>query len=237
MNREIYGALIGVITLLSALLPTYLMVLIIGVLSLLMARELSGALEVDGLEVPAFLSPALFWVSPAVGGIFIAIASLLRGYYSWNIEQFLRSSFILFYVGFFPSYLIGIREEGSYELITLILTIWAHDVSAYYFGRKFGKKVLLERLSPKKTIEGYIAGFTAGLAVFLLLQGISLRSLITGSVILLAGAMGDYFKSFIKRQKGIKDFSSTLGEHGGFVDRFDALVFSAPVYLWLAYRT
>ncbi len=237
MNRETYGVLIGAITLLSALLPTYLLVLVVGMLSLLMARELSGALEVDGLEVPAFLSPALFWVSPAVGGIFIAFSSLLKGYYLWNIEQFLRSIFILFYVGFFPSYLINLREEGSYELITLILTIWAHDVSAYYFGRRFGKKVLFGRLSPKKTLEGYIAGFTAGLVVFLLLHEISVRALITGFAVLLAGAMGDYFKSFIKRQRGIKDFSSTLGEHGGFVDRFDALVFSAPVYLWLAYRT
>ncbi len=237
MNRETYGVLIGAITILSALLPQYLMLLVVCALSFLIAGELSKALEVEGLEVPAFFSPALFWIDPAVGGIFVAFLSLLVGYHFWNLERFLISFFILFYAGFFPSYLIALRGEGAYPLITLILTVWAHDVSAYYVGRKFGKKVLFERLSPKKTLEGYIAGFGAGLIVFLLLQEVSLRAFITGFVVLLAGATGDYFKSFIKRQKGIKDFSSALGEHGGFLDRFDALLFASPVYLWLAYRT
>ena len=238
MNREIYGALIGAITLICIVLPLYLFVVAVSVLSLLMARELSEALELKGLEAPAFLSPLVFWIDPALGGIYTALVSLLYGSKEWSLEAYMRSFFTLFYVGFFPSYLSSLKETGTYEVLVLVLTIWAHDISAYYLGKRFGKKVLFERLSPKKTLEGYIFGFSAGIILFLILTDLGfLKGILTALAVLSAGALGDYFKSFIKRQKGIKDFSNALGGHGGFIDRFDAVIFSAPVYFWILVRT
>lgn len=236
MNRELYGALIGAVTIASASLPPHFLIIAVAILSYLMSRELASTLGEDEVSPLGFLSPAFFWVSPVAGMLYASFVSLLFGTKKWELDSFVKTFFLMIYVGFFPSYLVLVREEGFLPLLTLILTIWTHDISAYYLGKKFGKKVLFEKLSPKKTIEGYVAGFTAGAVVFLILSGQELlKGTLMAVIVLTAGALGDYFKSFIKRQKGIKDFSSALGEHGGFVDRFDALIFSAPVYYWLLY--
>ena len=235
MNREIYGLLIGVSTLLAALTPLPLFLLVVALLSLLIAKELCTALGLDRLHFPAFFSPLLFYVSPAAGGIYISLMSLAYGYRTWNLDLFFRSLFVLFYTGFFPSYLILLKEEGTAPLLILVLGIWASDVFAYYAGKNFGKRPLFPKLSPKKTLEGFLGGLLAGSLVFLLLLGRPpLESLLIGVFTIVSGVAGDYFKSFIKRQLGIKDFSSVLGQHGGFTDRFDALLFGAPVFYWLS---
>ncbi len=70
-----------------------------------------------------------------------------------------------------------------------------------------------------------------GVALFSFLSDFSIfKSLMYGTLLVLCAVSGDLFKSFIKRQAGIKDFSSALGQHGGFTDRFDSLLFTAPVY-------
>ncbi len=234
MNREIYGALIGLATLTVLLLPLPLFVAGVALLSLLMARELSFHLGLESLWFSALFGPALFYVHPSAGALYIALMSLSYGYVRWNLDLFMRAIFVLFYTGFFPSYLINLKEEGTYLLLVFFLTIWANDVFAYYTGRRFGRHPLLPRLSPRKTVEGFVGGLLAGVLLFLLLSGMEpLRAILTALLTLLTGVAGDYFKSFVKRQLGIKDFSTALGQHGGFVDRFDAVIFSAPVFYWL----
>ena len=234
MNREIYGALIGLATLTVLLLPLPLFVAGVALLSLLMARELSFHLGLESLWFSALFGPALFYVHPSAGALYIALMSLSYGYVRWNLDLFMRALFVLFYTGFFPSYLINLKEEGTYLLLVFFLTIWANDVFAYYTGRRFGRHPLLPRLSPRKTVEGFVGGILAGVLLFFLLSGMEpLRAILTALLTLLTGVAGDYFKSFVKRQLGIKDFSTALGQHGGFVDRFDAVIFSAPVFYWL----
>jgi len=237
MSRETYGALIGALTFISLLLPVQLFALVIALLALAMGRELSKALGVEGLYPACFFSPLLYTVHPALGGVYTALMSLAYGYRSWDLEAFFRAFFILFYTGFFTSFLILLRDESFYLTITFLLSVWANDVFAYYIGRRFGKTPLLPKLSPKKTLEGFLGGLGAGALLFTFMSGIHpLRAFIIGLAFLSVGVSGDYFKSFIKRQVGIKDFSSVLGGHGGFVDRFDAVVFSAPVFYWLIFR-
>ncbi|MFY7953899.1 MAG: phosphatidate cytidylyltransferase [Armatimonadaceae bacterium] len=122
-------------------------------------------------------------------------------------------------------------------LSTLSCTI-ASDTGAFFAGRSFGRHKLAEGLSPKKTIEGWIGGTLASVALGALVGFGLLGSVRFGIVIGLAagllGPLGDLFKSALKREIGIKDFGSIIPGHGGVVDRFDSLLFTAPVVGWLA---
>ncbi len=234
MNREIYGALIGAGTLLFLILPLPLFAVSVAFLAVFMARELSVHLGLKELWFSALFAPPLFYVHPSLGAVYISLMALAYGYVRWDLTAFTKALFILFYVGFFPAYLIGIKEESTYLLVIFFLTIWANDVLAYYTGRKFGRRPLLPRLSPKKTVEGFLGGLFAGTLLFLILSPVEPpKAVLVALITLTVGVAGDYFKSFVKRQLGIKDFSSTFGQHGGFVDRFDAVIFSAPVFYWL----
>ncbi|RLJ70934.1 phosphatidate cytidylyltransferase [Hydrogenivirga caldilitoris] len=237
MNRELYGALIGALTLLALALPISIFTLVVAFLALLIGRELSFALGVESVFPATFFSSLLFVIDPALGGIYVGLIALAYGYRTWNLDSFLRSVFILFYTGFFTSYLVHIREMGFTTILAFVLSVWANDVFAYYIGKRYGKAHLLPKLSPKKTVEGFLGGIAAGALAFALLSPFPLlKSLLIAVLFLLAGVAGDYFKSFIKRQLGIKDFSHVLGGHGGFTDRFDAVIFAAPVFYWLTYR-
>ncbi len=237
MSRELYGALIGVATFVALLTPLPVFVLLVSLLAILIAKELCKSLSLEDPYPSAVFSPLLFYISPALGGLYISLISLLYGYRTWSLDLFFRSLFVLFYTGFFPSYLLLVKEESTYLLIVLVFGVWANDVFAYYVGRNFGRRPLFSKLSPNKTLEGFLGGIAAGTIIFLLLLGRPpLESFLVGVLTLTSGVAGDYFKSFIKRQLGIKDFSNVLGQHGGFTDRFDALMFAAPVFYWLLFR-
>lgn len=138
--------------------------------------------------------------------------------------------------------LIGVQESNSAlpVLLALLIMIWSNDTFAYLVGRQFGRHKLLERVSPKKTIEGFIGGL-----VFCILAGYlcSLSGAFSAKTgILLAlnmgimGTMGDLFESYLKRETGIKDSGKIIPGHGGILDRFDAFILALPVsFLILAY--
>jgi len=117
--------------------------------------------------------------------------------------------------------------------VSVFALIWINDSAAYLVGRKIGKTKLFERLSPNKTIEGSLAGL-----VFAMLAGYCL-SFIEGMprweimisfslVCVLSGSLGDLFESRIKRAAGVKDSGVFLPGHGGFFDRFDAMMLAIP---------
>jgi phosphatidate cytidylyltransferase len=97
------------------------------------------------------------------------------------------------------------------------------DTASYYAGKLFGKRPLAVRLSPKKTWEGLAGGMLGGMLFFYFIN----KPILLAVPFVLIALVGDLFKSFIKRQVGIKDFSNLLGEHGGLVDRFDSVLFVA----------
>ena len=147
------------------------------------------------------------------------------------------SLFPMLYLGLPFGAMIAVREtEGREALFLLMLTVVVSDTAQYYTGRLFGRSPLAPAISPKKTIEGAVGGFVCG-GAFLALVGtwwlpdvpVTLRALL-GVTIVAAGIAGDLFESMLKRSAGVKDSSSLIPGHGGVLDRFDALLFAAPVY-------
>lgn len=129
--------------------------------------------------------------------------------------------------------------QEQFFWIYIILLIWSSDSFAYLVGRKLGKTKLLERLSPKKTWEGFLgAGILTVLFAFILGKYFSdlplMFWLIAATIIWIIGTAGDLFESSIKRTYEVKDSGNILPGHGGFLDRFDSFIFVIPfIYLLL----
>jgi phosphatidate cytidylyltransferase len=128
---------------------------------------------------------------------------------------------------------------GRNLMLLLFLVIWADDTFAYLVGHAVGRKMLFPSISPKKTLEGSVAGLVGSLLVAwgfarLFWQTASLKTIILlAGLVALFGQVGDLAESAMKRGANLKDSGSVLPGHGGLLDRVDSLVFGAPV-LWLS---
>ena len=124
-------------------------------------------------------------------------------------------------------------------LLACFIMIWCNDTFAYLVGKYFGKHKLLERVSPKKTIEGFIGGFIFTLFSCYLIAIyfetlLTIQWLIIGVIIGIFGVIGDLTESAFKRKFNIKDSSQLIPGHGGFLDRLDSIIVAAPiVYIYL----
>ena len=142
------------------------------------------------------------------------------------------------------SSLIGLRNQPGGRLFVLlpVISAFVTDAGAYFTGLMFGKKPAFPQISPKKTVEGCVGGLIAGTAAVLLYGAViiltTLHDINFGALALCGGAgavfteLGDLAFSLIKREFEIKDYGRLLPGHGGILDRFDSMVFAAPV-IWL----
>ena len=118
-------------------------------------------------------------------------------------------------------------------MLGCLLILWANDTGAYFAGIRFGKTKLFERISPKKSWEGAFGGAVLGLIFAYLLSGYFTSLAVwqwmcIGLIIVICGDYGDLIESQLKRSIEIKDSGNALPGHGGFLDRFDGLLISAP---------
>lgn len=144
----------------------------------------------------------------------------------------------------YHDYAVG-AIAGTVLVMLPITVTWATDTGAYAFGRMFGKHKLIPSVSPAKTVEGAVGGLVAAvlftwLYVTFILQPLAQLSVLTfgifvfGIAMAIVGQTGDLVESLLKRDAGVKDSSQLLPGHGGFLDRFDSLLFVLPVaYLLL----
>jgi phosphatidate cytidylyltransferase len=124
------------------------------------------------------------------------------------------------------------RQTGL--LLGFFLILWIYDSGAYIFGSLFGKHKMLERVSPKKSWEGFAGGTLVGLLIAYIISASFTEFstfiwLLIGITIVIAGTAGDLIESMFKRNAGIKDSGNILPGHGGILDRFDAVLIAAPV--------
>lgn len=134
------------------------------------------------------------------------------------------------------------NQHGYLSMLYVALATFGCDTGAYFAGYFFGKHKLIERISPKKTIEGSIGGMAVGTilaSVFAMVAGLEMpvyEIWLLAFVLTITSQFGDLTFSALKRHYGIKDFSNLLPGHGGVLDRIDSLIFNVIVYLiWFVF--
>jgi phosphatidate cytidylyltransferase len=183
----------------------------------------------------AFLVAAVAEVIRAGGTGEMAVArnlgyGLLGGAYLslFSAIAWLRADTVSVGAGLFPRIDVGVARA----LLT-VFCVWATDSFALFAGRAFGRRKLAPRLSPGKTWEGSAGGFVAAVGFGALFGALLLGRPVAGAAVgALAGSLGqigDLFTSSLKREVGIKDFGAVIPGHGGALDRFDSLLFVAPL--------
>lgn len=125
------------------------------------------------------------------------------------------------------------HERGAVLLVTIFFCTWSCDVAAYFTGRRFGRSLLCDMVSPKKTWEGFLGGAAASLLcgglLALLFYIPPLPMLLTGLLCGVAGQIGDLGESVLKREAGVKDSGAVIPGHGGLLDRFDSILINSTL--------
>ncbi|MBQ2691821.1 MAG: phosphatidate cytidylyltransferase [Clostridia bacterium] len=193
----------------------------------------TGYAEMDGAVTFVLFA---FGFAAFVMGIFdyerITFEKLAIAFLGAFILPYFMSSLLRIYV--------GCGELGKYYILMPCIAAWVSDIMAYLTGRMFGKHKLAPHVSPKKTIEGSVGGLLGGaigLCVFGTVMnnsfgvGLGIPALfISGILGAAAGQLGDLSMSLIKRNVGIKDYGKLFPGHGGVLDRFDSILFTAPIF-------
>ena len=225
----------------------------LGLVVLIQMYELREMLIKKGITIPVIMLPfsILVFISSTYFNLNLVIASLFlififvlgndlfKNKLEGTLSRVSSSIFSVIYTAVFLStiYRIRMMEKGAYLILSLIVLIWITDTFAYFAGKGFGKYRGLFKASPKKSLEGFIAGVVfAFLGTFVIAQYVEFTLAQTLSVAISAGIfgqLGDLFESMIKRDMGVKDSSSILPGHGGVLDRFDSLLVAAPVFYLL----
>lgn len=182
--------------------------------------------------------------------LIIPVAVLLASLFEGENES-IRSSMVtlggIIYIAIPFSLLSFFILPGTLEnarfypwiLIGIFLIIWMYDSMAYVIGSLAGKHKIWPKISPAKSWEGLLGGavFAVIMAILnaVLFQALSMTTwVIVALLIVMCGTCGDFFESKLKREAGVKDSGNILPGHGGFLDRFDSLLFSVPViFIWL----
>ena len=203
-----------------------------GVLIFVLSFFIEGKILVDGKTLPTHYYILIF---PLIACIY-----MIKLYKKAERKPFTNIAFTflgIFYVAVPFALLNAVAyDQGHYNyeiILGSLLILWASDTGAYFAGTFFGKRKLFERISPKKSWEGFAGGaalamiFVFGLSYFL--HSLMLHEwIIVGIIIIVGGTFGDLIESLFKRSIEIKDSGDSLPGHGGFLDRFDGLLISAP---------
>jgi phosphatidate cytidylyltransferase len=242
------------------LLPPWVYLAAVWIVGMLAAWELLAMLRRKGFSVPrvptivalGVAMPLLWWGGLAMAGPLLAAVILalplvyLLGRYPIEgaAGAMTGSAFAAAYfattagaMGFLRTSFVG--SIGWKVVLLHCLTIWGGDSGAYYLGSRLGRHRLAPRVSPKKSWEGVVggvAGTLIGVAVcrFAFFRELPLPA--AGAVVVLLAVLaplGDLVESLFKRDAGIKDSSTLIPGHGGFLDRTDSLFFAAPFVLAL----
>jgi phosphatidate cytidylyltransferase len=176
----------------------------------------------------------------------LSLVYVIKLYKKSERKPFINIAFTflgIFYVAL-PFALLNIAafDNGAYHyqvMFGCLFILWASDTGAYFAGTFLGKRKLFERISPKKSWEGFFGGAVLALIFAVALphffQSLGQHSMLSlvdwiiiGLIIIIGGTFGDLIESMLKRSIEIKDSGASLPGHGGFLDRFDGLLIAAP---------
>ena len=233
---------------------------VIALIALLALYEFLILGRKKGYEIPIVLCilVALFIIAAFVleevsveVGMFTTLLLIPASYVfsKVNLDEALPSSAVAvmgtMYVGMLAGCLVRLRHDfpdGPNLVFFLLLVVWLGDAGAYYTGRKFGRTKLSPRISPKKTVEGLIGGVIVSIITAVVIhltffpEFPLLAAIIIGAILSVAGVVGDLAESMWKRSAAVKDSGTLIPGHGGLLDRFDSILFTAPIlYVYWAF--
>ncbi len=177
--------------------------------------------------------------------LFVLMFVYVFGYPRYSAYQVMNTFFAIIYAPVALSFVFLTRQldNGIYLVWMIFISSWVSDTCAYLAGVLFGKHKLAPKLSPKKSIEGSVGGIVgAGIigALFglyldhvLYADGFTYLLAVVGGVGSVISQVGDLAASAIKRNHGIKDYGNLIPGHGGIMDRFDSVIFTAPICYFL----
>ncbi|PYS54108.1 MAG: phosphatidate cytidylyltransferase [Acidobacteria bacterium] len=239
---------IPIVLLITIYAPDWIFAFVVGLVAGVAVEEYLSLGAVSGIGRPGkwFLAPAVLVTTSFIGGAdwvlstlaLSAIALLTAAIFDHPIEAVLGRVAVGLSGVLYCCVPLGFLVLLPRELTLLLFAIiWAGDSAAYYGGRALGRHQLAPRISPKKTIEGSVAGLLASVTVgtacgVLFLGEPWLNLIVISAVTAVVGQLGDLAESVLKRSAGVKDSSSILPGHGGILDRLDSLFFAAPVFYW-----
>ncbi|MCF7919363.1 MAG: phosphatidate cytidylyltransferase [Candidatus Cloacimonetes bacterium] len=248
LNRVLVSLIFGPVTLLVFYAGGIFLQVFLGILIFGMLYEFRKNFQDKGTNLPVtqLLFGEIVYLALLTGKESIILAAvfltfiILGGEYIFRnqsegaIRKIAVSLFSILYVSLFLSMVYGLRQlaSGREIVISLLLTVWLTDTFAYFTGISIGRHQGVVPVSPKKSLEGFIGGLVFSIIGSYLL--VKLFNLPLGLIWMFAlssgicGQFGDLFESLLKRDLKIKDSSHLMQEHGGILDRFDSLLFSAP---------
>ena len=233
---------------------------LLAVVSLIGLTELYKVIEVQNklLGFAGYLATVAYYVLLYTGNLqymtlftivflVLVMAVYVFTFPNYRSEQVMTVFFGVFYVAVMLSYIYQTRmlEDGGIVVWLIFLSSWGSDTCAYCVGMLIGKHKMAPVLSPKKSVEGGIGG-VAGAALLGALYALAIAGLnpaeghtpLMYALICAVGALismvGDLAASAIKRNKEIKDYGTLIPGHGGILDRFDSVIFTAPFIYFLA---
>lgn len=262
-TRLLSGIVLVIIALATIICGGPVLFITLLCVSLIGMQELYKAVGVrkDGfnlLEIISYISVILYylsvWLLPTqyhlpsvILGILLVMSVYVFTYPKYQTGQIVSAFFGIVYVGVMLSYVLQTRmlEGGAFLVWLIFLCSWGCDTCAYCVGVLIGKHKMAPVLSPKKSIEGAVGGVVGAALLGALyawaISGYNANSAHTPliyAIICAVGALvsmiGDLAASAIKRQQNIKDYGTLIPGHGGILDRFDSVIFTAPIIYFLA---
>ena len=203
------------------------------------------------LDVAGYIGIAILYIcilflpeSAHTIGIIIPVLLIMFVYVftfpKYDARQVFAAAFAIIYTGFMLSCLYQTRmlESGVYHYWLIFISAWGCDTGAYCVGMLIGKHKMAPVLSPKKTVEGAIGGVVIAVLLGLLYAALTHGPVAVYMMICLFGAVlsmvGDLAASAVKRNMDIKDYGNLIPGHGGILDRFDSIIFTAPIIYYLS---
>lgn len=216
----------------------------------LLIRCLSGLVFVSSLLIPLLVFHSVWpWVLMVYAGLIMhEVFSLSRraGFPNMGWAGSIALSFLwggtpLILLGFLPD--LDDRGQGVPDvqgyILSMLVMVWTFDTFAYLVGKKFGKHKLAPKISPLKTVEGFLGGLVFSSVAAVMLAWFLLTEMpvwfwpVAVLLVTVAGTTGDLLQSWLKRKAGVKDSGRLMPGHGGFFDRFDSLLLVIPLWLLL----
>lgn len=272
LKRAISGAVYVILLLASILYSTESFLILFGIFLIISLFEFCNLIQVNKI-IPIISGASLYILItilsnydnnktvdvPTLEIIFLAITLLISikcivflfDNKNQEISNLSKYLYLLGYITlpfvFITKISFGINDYNPKIIIGLFILIWTNDTFAYIVGKSIGKNKLFEKISPKKTIEGFFGGLIFAIFAGYLISTYLIKPstqfsdksiliwIIIAAIVGVIGTIGDLIESKFKRIAGVKDSGKIMPGHGGVLDRLDSVIFVAP-FIFLFYK-